>query len=71
MDMHDVVDQLLHEKSSQVARLTKGCGSCRRFIHRLRKRPDLQIGWDDVPQPLLERFSARLHHGLFWYQGDH
>jgi len=67
MDIHDIVHQLLDEEPSQVAQLTEGCGPCRRFVHRLRRRPDLRVGWDDVPQPLLKRFSARLRQELFWY----
>lgn len=65
MDIRDIVHQLLDEEPGQVAQLTQGCGSCRRFVHRLRRRPDRRVDWDDVPQPLLERFSARLRQRLF------
>lgn len=67
MDMREIVEQLLHEDRRQIKTLTNGCGSCRRFVHQLRRKPNLSIGWDDIPQPLLERLSARLHQRLFWY----
>jgi hypothetical protein len=67
MDMREIVEQLLHEDIQHIKELTKGCGSCRKFVHRLRRKLSLAIGWDDVPRELLERFSSRLHQQLFWY----
>ena len=67
MDMREIVEQLVDGDARHVRELTKGCGSCRRFVHRLKRKPALVIGWDDVPPELLERFSSRLHRRLFWY----
>lgn len=67
MDMREVVERLLHTDARCISELTRGCGSCRRFVHQLRRKPRLAIGWDEVPQELLERFSSRLHRQLFWY----
>lgn len=67
MNTHELIERLLHEDRQRIRALTKGCGSCRKFVHRLRKRPGLAVGWDDIPQEFLERFSSRLHQRLFDY----
>ena len=67
MDTREIVEQLLHGGLRHTGEWTKGCGSCRRFMHRLKRRPGFSVGWDDIPQELLERFSSRLHRQLFWY----
>ncbi|PIQ83662.1 MAG: hypothetical protein COV75_06250 [Candidatus Omnitrophica bacterium CG11_big_fil_rev_8_21_14_0_20_63_9] len=67
MDTREVVEQLLHTDARHMRELTRGCGPCRKFVHRLRKKSRLVMGWDEVPQELLERFSSRLHQQLFWY----
>lgn len=67
MDAREVVEQLLHTDARHMRELTGGCGPCRKFVHRLRKKPRPVMGWDDVPRELLERFSSRLHRQLFWY----
>jgi len=67
MDIRDIVQQLLREDTRGIGRLTKGCGSCRKFVRQLRRQPRLAIGWDDVPQELLERFSSQLRQRLCWY----
>lgn len=67
MDMREIMEQLLQGDAQHVRELTKDCGSCRRFVHRLKRKPSLAIGWDDVPQELLQRFSSQLHQRLFWY----
>ena len=67
MDMREIVERLLHEDARHLGELTKGCGSCRRFVHWLKKKPILVIGWDDVPEELLKRFSLSLRERLCWY----
>jgi len=67
MDMREIVEQLLQGDAQHVRELTKGCGSCRRFIHRLRRKPRLRAGWEDVPPALLEREATRMHQRLFLY----
>lgn len=67
MDIREVVEQLLREDSRDVKQLTQGCGSCRRFVRRLRRKQELAATWDDVPSELLKRFSSRLHQRLFSY----
>lgn len=67
MDVHEIVQQLTHHNAREINALARACDSCRRFIQRLYRTPPEQIGWEDVPSPLLERFSARLHRRLFWY----
>ena len=67
MDIREIVEQLLREDPRDVKRLTEGCGACRKFINRLRRKQELAVAWDDVPSELLRRFSARLHERLFSY----
>ncbi len=67
MDIRGIVEQLLRKDPSDVKQLTQGCGSCRKFVSRLRRRQELAVAWDDVPSELLRRFSARLHQRLFSY----
>jgi len=67
MDLHEIVQQLVSEDARHINKLTKDCGSCRKFIHRLRRKPWLEIGWDDIPGELLERFSSQWHQRLFLY----
>lgn len=65
MDTREIVEQLLQEDIQHITELTKGCGACRKFVYQLRKRPRLAIGWDDIPQELLERFSCRFRQLLY------
>jgi len=45
MDMREIVEQLVDENARHVRDLTKGCGSCRKFVHRLKRKPAPVIGW--------------------------
>ncbi len=67
MDIREVIEQLLREDSRDVKQLTQGCGSCRRFVRRVRGKPEQVVAWDDIPSELLRRLSSRLHQRLFSY----
>ncbi len=67
MNVQDIVQQLLREDPRDVKQLTQGCGSCRRFVRRVRGKPEQVVAWDDIPSELLRRLSSRLHQRLFPY----
>ena len=67
MDIRDIVEQLLREDPSDVKQLTQGCGSCRKFVSRIRRKSEQVVAWDDIPSELLRRLSSRLHQRLFSY----
>ena len=67
MNIQSIVQQLLREDPNHITELTQGCSPCQRFVNRIRRKPWLEVGWDDVPQELLQRFSSWWHRKLFLY----
>ncbi|MBI4436059.1 MAG: hypothetical protein HY590_01375 [Candidatus Omnitrophica bacterium] len=67
MNVQSIVQQLLDGDPHQIGQLTQDCGSCQRFVRQIRRKPKREVGWDDVPQELLERFSSQWHRRLFMY----
>lgn len=65
MTVVDLMQGVIGEDPREIRDLTRGCRACRRFVRRLRRTPEVRLGWDDVPEPLIERISARLRERLY------
>ncbi len=68
MNLQEVIHRLEREDGSALRGMTRGCRECRRFLRRFHRQGiPVNVRWEDVPEPLLYRFSRRLHELLFQY----
>lgn len=65
MTVGELMQGVIGEDPREIRDLTRGCRACRRFVRRLRRRSQVRLGWDDVPEPLIERLSSRLRERLY------
>lgn len=68
MNLQEVIGWLEQEDGRALRQMTRGCRECRQFVRRLHQKAiRSNIGWGDVPEPLLGRFSKRMRELLFQY----
>ena len=68
MNLQEVIGWLEREDGRALRGMTRGCRECRRFLRRFHQKGiQANVHWEDVPEPLLDRFSRRLHELLFQY----